>query len=954
MNTPYLQITVDGQQLEISSRDDLALQISYTLEDGENFEQKQGSMAENIDVPATPANSKIFNAFEQPNIEDMTTGEYYKNYRPCEICVGGIVIMSGSCILESASHTRLPEKYTFSCFGNTGMWLIDMQNLTLWDCLSTTPHTFDVTTVQNSWKPADETGGFDSNEAHDFVYAPVRYRQPFGTDDTTVNIYALRPSISVYWILIRAFRKFGYTINSQFLNTANYFRRLVMPWTFGDFYDINSEITNGINFKACGDIQDMTQNEPPGLTGWGGVLFYSGSGSGSLTPSAHGSSWICKGLATDGLTGSLHTPATTGGKYVYTGNLVVNNHFRMNNTQPPNGFDTYGLYSFDDSTGTMQWVYNPPAEIAAFFGNNITAAFQLQLLLVIQSFVNNNCCMAIEVTHIFADGSPTVVTNNSIMPTGGNLVGAVRYPDSTGYPTTPTVYNFYVSNISKGDTLKFRLRCLAANSGSVVSYPNFLVFQSGYYNVNPSATSASTWQYNPVTQQWGNIDANIADNIWQPAYSFLQLTGLQVEIGGNVNFQFYDKFRSYNFLDFLRGLIDTFNLSIQTDPISQVVTIEPTHDYVLPDGTQMPGYFVPQRLDWSSKQDISKENIMQLFAGVEMQFDFSFQTDSADGGQNIFSARYKSVYLNNKWATPSNNLNNINNDNGIIAAVPGASRYIFPQRFQKGARSMMNRFFSATMHYNHTKWLNIGGLGYPAPQLICIIPENVSDTSANSITQTFTPKLAFYSGQQNQMAVGGWDWQGDPAGRGLDAAGVGIPTYNDPWDVITDAAGTQPLSSISSLSFQLPYMFAVDYTGWVNTVPGQLAPVLSYCDQNIQGSVQAGLMKSFFLKRLATMRNGKMYKPWMRLQLGDVINWEHRNAIIINGDVYNLINIDNYKPLTDDSCECTFWKVTNPTQADVDNSFPSSSSILTSPTILAQYDLKYAQLLLFMTDMPEI
>jgi hypothetical protein len=113
-------------------------------------------------------------------------------------------------------------------------------------------------------------------------------------------------------------------------------------------------------------------------------------------------------------------------------------------------------------------------------------------------------------------------------------------------------------------------------------------------------------------------------------------------------------------------------------------------------------------------------------------------------------------------------------------------------------------------------------------------------------------------------------------------------------------------------------------------------------------------MKSFFLKRLATMRNGKMYKPWMRLQLGDVINWEHRNAIIINGDVYNLINIDNYKPLTDDSCECTFWKVTNPTQADVDNSFPSSSSILTSPTILAQYDLKYAQLLLFMTDMPEI
>ena len=977
---PYthdLQINIDGQSLEIGQLADAGIRLSYGLEDPENFEQKQGSTALDLDVPATPNNSKIFNTFEHPNVEDMTGDDYYKNPRPCEIIVNGITILKGKSLLESATHSRLPGKYTFNCYGNTGDWVIDMKDLTLWDCLSTVPHDFTVANVEASWT------NFDSDEDHDYVYAPVRYRQPFGINDDSINIYALRPSISIYWLIIRAFRMFGYTINSQFLNTANYFRRMVMPWVWGDFFDINSQLTDGISFKAVGayPVDATTGNNVPGagaltedaFIGYGiwmalqPVATTGSLGGGTLsasTPQADtsflhwDSSQIGSGdhyiMSTAGRT----MPWTDGSTFNSIHNMQTN--FRINYTQPPLGYDNFTLYSFDESTGTMKWTYAPPAGLSPLIGNGITANFALNFFAFLSAASGSHCDLFLEIKHFDSGSSLLGTTTTQIIDAtgagqsgangcfgGGGIPGDLNIPLSNAW-----LYNFSVPGINIGDFLEMRLKWNASGTAQSIS-----IASSFYFNANPTVTGANPWQYNPITEQWANVDANIADPVWQYMQSSLTMTGLQVTVGGTVNFQWYDKFRSYKFLDLFRGLIDTYNLAPQTNPIDRIVTIEPTHDYVLPDGTQMPGYFVPQRLDWTDKQDFSKENVMQLYDDPERQFDFQFQLDGSDGGQNIYAARYKAIYLNNVQSTNFNNINNTNNDSGISAGIPGASRYMLPTRFQKGSRQMVNRFFSACMHYKHTKWANIiqlhaGGSPPPplAPQLICIIPENVSDSSADSITQTFTPKIAYYSGQQARGGVGGWRWQGDPSGRGTDANGVGIPTYNDASDIISG----QPLSGTSSVVFELPYMFAVDYSGWVASVPGQLAPALTYCDQNVNGAIVKGLMSTYFLKRMATMRNGKMYKPWMCLNLGDVSNWEHRNTIIINGGLYNLIAIDGYDPLSDSSCQCTLWKVTNPEQVDLDNCFPSKSSILTAPVLLAQFDLKYAPLLLFMTDIPEI
>ena len=321
------------------------------------------------------------------------------------------------------------------------------------------------------------------------------------------------------------------------------------------------------------------------------------------------------------------------------------------------------------------------------------------------------------------------------------------------------------------------------------------------------------------------------------------------------------------------------------------------------------------------KQDVGKENVVNLFSDLERQQDFQFKQDGSDGGQNIYAARYKGIYLNN---TITNRINNTNIENGIIAGMPGAARYMFPERFRKGNRQMINRFFSATMHYNHMAWKSISGV---APQLIAIIPENINDSSASAVSATFEPKIAFYKGVVAKADYGGWRWIGDPNGGGF-----GVPTYAYP----------------ASEAFDLPFMFSVNY-GHL----GEQDPVLSYCPQRINTNDVPGLMQTYFLKRLAIMRHGKQYRPWTRLGVSDFTDWLHRNVLILGNGLYYLMEIGGFNPLSDNAAQCTMWKVAYPDADDLANCYPSTAS-MNGDASLGQFDLRYAPLLLYPTDIPQV
>lgn len=853
--TKYIEIIVNSQRVDLSDGDNVDMSLNYLLEEPESFLSKQGAEAFNINLPCTKLNDTIFNTFHKPEIEDLSPNTSFREWMDFEVKSNGVVIFKGYCILVEVSMTELPEYYSLMAVGGTGAWLVDAQNLTLWDCLSTTPHIFSVAIVEDSWKtPA--AGGFDSDIDHDYVYAPVRYRQPFGASDNVCNIYMLRPSISIYWLIQRAFNNLGYTVQSQFLNTPDYFRRFVLPWVWGDFLDIEGSVRELINLKVAGPSDEAT------ITSFANLFVQDGNGSGSFS----------------------------GYVFTYVDASAALNIFRLKENYPPHGYDNFNLYTFTEASGKMSWVYNPPYDLFPYFGDNITASFKFNLLALTYASSGHATRVEIEITHIFFSGAPTTVT--LITYTALDLPGG----GTNDYLTTGAVHEFTVSGIFVGDTLEFKLK-ISGDGGA--SPCEFRMYNSRYINTAPSGAP-------PVLEKF---------------FSTLELTSLGITVGGTVNFKQYDGFRNYNFTDMLGGLVELFNLEVQTDPISKVVTIEPMFGTVLPDATVIDGYFSTTKiLDWTAKRDFNKASKMSLFSSMERQLDFTMKQDGSDGGQNIYAARYNGIYLNN---VKKNSIDNNQIKNGIIAGVPGASRYMLPDRFSKGNRQFSNRFFSSVMHYNHIAWADINGLGEPPPQLITIFPEGINDSSASAISQTFEPKIAFYKGQVNPITDGGWYWEGNPA-----------------------APYTPPIAT----SHWLPKMFAVNYSG-AGAVDD---PVLTYCDQNIGGVQVQGLMRRYFLQRLAIMRNGQLFSSQMRLNLNDICNWFHMEAIKVDGSIYALIGIEGYQPFADDSNECKMWRIVSAQQIDLDNCYPSTTSVLTAPLTLAPLDLKYAPLLLFSTDIPQI
>lgn len=912
-STGFLQLEINSQPVELGEVNELGVSINYTLEYPESWENKQSSDVQGISLPATCNNDQVFNTFHNIAVEDNTPGQIHRNLMPFTLQSNGVTILQGKARLNGATYTDRPEAYNISLEGGNGDWLLDGQNLTIWDCVNPNPHTFDVATVQDSWTD------FDTDEDHDYVYAPVRYRQPFngeaqdhGTDDT-VNIYMLRPSLSVYWLIIRGFRQMGYTVKSDFFETL-YFRGLVMPWTWGDFFDINSQITDGLSFKAAGP----TPGTPPiGYTEFvsGFPIYFGGSVGTDPSLDIDNTGWKPWGPAFGGGT-YIDSPASPG----YIENLTTHDSFAntyyhnfiINNEVPPAGYDNFGLYSFDIPTGTMEYTLTVPPALSSFIGSDITCNFALSL------FCKTFCAVGGNHVRIYIE-----VTKNGVFQFDEEFTElSVVSGETRNFLLFPTVHTFSVSGLNDGDVLEFRLKHDVDTTGDAI-----ILCSSLQEDVNPSTTGASNWQYNYTTEEWENIGGGITTPDWQKMYSTLSMTGLQLELGGQVHFQWYDSFRNYKFFDMLGGIVDMFDLEVQTNPMDKTVTIEPFSNATLSDGTDVTSYFDTERVvDWSAKQDLGVVNEVKLFAESERQIDFNLKQDGSDGGQNIWAARYKGSYLNN---VKRNTISNGQINNGVVAAVPGASRYMLPNRFSKGNKQKSNRFFSAVMHYKHEPWANLWP-DTPASQLICIIPENVSDSSSGAITQVFEPKLAFYAGLQSFAGAGAWRWIGDPA---------------SPW-----VDGGTP----NAIGFNLPYMFAVDYTGHVATVPGQVAPVLTYSDQNVNGDVVPGLMRTWFLKRMAIMRNGQLLNANFRLNLDDICRFEHREVINLqNKGTFALIGIDGYNPLSDASCKCTMWKMVDPEETDANNSYPSGTSILTNPSVLDQYDLRYAKQLLFYSDIPQ-
>jgi hypothetical protein len=671
-------------------------------------------------------------------------------------------------------------------FGDNADWMIDLADKTLFDFLDSIKFLFTKQGIIDSWQ-------FDgTDERLPYVFAPVRYSDPMGNadsrgvyDDYNMLPEYMKPSISKYWIIYWAFKSLGYRIKSNFLNLP-FFRRQVMPWTWGAF--LNSDGTRLDNLKFLARSDEAT---------------------------------------------FIHI--------TYTGYWDLN----PSNDKTTGGFDNNNVYEYDGINYEMKFSY-----LQAFNYGNLDGFFELKIYIDAVATDGGDNHLWVEWYQEDSRGIRTKLSTDSVFVLEGTTRLSVRR-------FTDIVTIRKKVNINPGD--KVIAKIFIRN-----------------FDPNPLENLGRA-----------NITAQIES---------FELAYFRIPIGtGTIDFQNFTAFKNYKFLDFLRGVVDEFNLSFKTDASSKVILIEPTHPYTIPgEAIVRPGFFNNDFIDWSGKLDLSQKASLKLFSDYNRVLNFRYKADSNDSLQKIVQDR-----------------------NAVVLA---SSRYLLPLRFQTGNNDFENRFFSYMMHYNVSQWKDITGL---MPQMPCLVSENSSNTSPNFQSQsTLTPKSAYYKGLMNGI---GWVFDGKQDDNGKWIEGV--------------------------MNF-FPYLFSVNY------MPGgEKDPVLSYTDEKIgddsSGYVIAkGLLKVFFLQRLANIRNGQWHEVYFRLNNYDVAQPWHREFKTYFGQKWELIQITGFKPLSEVSTKCLLRKWVPIAKIDNDSIYPSLPSIVYN-TQQDTNDLKYNPLKCLPTDIPK-
>jgi hypothetical protein len=763
-NTNYLDISIGNQQVHVTEPEDLPFSIDYKLEDEEDFQVKKGSEAIQIVVPATLINSKVANGFDQVGVEDMTPSQMFKSFQSIIVKHNGYELLVGKAVLNEASETDKPESYTFDAYGDNNDWIISLTDSTLFDFIKQVKFTFNRATIVNSWQ-------YDGrDEKMPYVFAPIRYGQPMG--DMTINEEVvsdynmapeyMKPSISKYWIIYWGFKSLGYQIQSTFFN-SNYFRRQVMPWTWGNFLFSDGTRLSNLDFLAKSVVDFHVEG---GYTGYADL----------------------------GIT----------------------------NTTTLGAFDNNHSYSYNAVSKEATWTYLPQYNYG-----NLDATFHLDIY--VDAFARRNSDVELRVRWF----------KNSVQFRDTLLVD-LNAPAIGRRTFTGNRDDFATVNVNPGDKVTAKL----------------------YLHIFDSGTGEG-W----ITMK---VDA-------------LEIDYFRIPLGGTIDFSNYASFKNYKFLDFLRGIVDEYNLVVKTDTINKVVLMEPAHSYQVPgDPIVHSGFFNGDFVDWNNKQEVSKLSKRILFKDYERELFFKYKNDSNDGLQKTVQDR-----------------------NTLTLA---AGKYVLPDRFKVGKKEIENRFFSPVMHYTVDQWAKITGT---APQMIAMVPENISNTSKDESQNTFLPKSAYYKGIIHGM---GWVFDG-------------------------------------SAETSFPFMFAVNYMKG-----GENDPVLSYSDERIGDlnsyKVAKGLLKTFFWQRMAIMRNGEWYNTWFNLNNYDVATEMHREFKACRNQRWELISINNYSPLKQEPTNVVMRRWVPVELTDVDNTYPSQNSVLKGISTQT-FDLKYSPLKALSSDIPK-
>ena len=219
------EIYIENELIDLLK--DIGTDFTYTIDDVRDFGSRNTSFSRTISIPATARNNKILGfAFDlgMAHEHNMDLPNVASNFTPsqaakCEVYIDKIQIFKGVIrILEIISNNGTTE-YQCAVFGELGGFITELGNKRLEDLdFSEYNHTWNVTTIQNSW---------DSINGSGYYYPLIDYGD-VSTNKDDFHVSTFRPALYVKEYIEKIFEGTTYTLNCDFFNT-DFFKKLIIP-----------------------------------------------------------------------------------------------------------------------------------------------------------------------------------------------------------------------------------------------------------------------------------------------------------------------------------------------------------------------------------------------------------------------------------------------------------------------------------------------------------------------------------------------------------------------------------------------------------------------------------------------------------------------------------------------------------------------------------------------------
>jgi hypothetical protein len=219
------EIYIENELIDLLK--DIGTDFTYTIDDVRDFGSRNTSFSRTISIPATARNNKILGfAFDlgMAHEHNMDLPNVASNFTPsqaakCEVYIDKIQIFKGVIrILEIITNNGTTE-YQCAVFGELGGFITELGNKRLEDLdFSEYNHTWNVTTIQNSWNTINGSG---------YYYPLVDYGD-VSTSKDDFHVSTFRPALYVKEYIEKIFEGTTYTLNCDFFNT-DFFKKLIIP-----------------------------------------------------------------------------------------------------------------------------------------------------------------------------------------------------------------------------------------------------------------------------------------------------------------------------------------------------------------------------------------------------------------------------------------------------------------------------------------------------------------------------------------------------------------------------------------------------------------------------------------------------------------------------------------------------------------------------------------------------